>query len=1174
MRAGIIAVALFFIPYGAGASALFSQIEGITGVAAGEDSHFQIVDSDYLNVSLNSTEPIRVRLESIPNVVTMRLEPMSISATSTLMTIAGFMPDTAYYKYEDNYHNLDAFISDGNGEYTYTQDISKPHFVFIQPKKSTKFINNDATGGDCASIGTWDSATLTCTLTTDLAETVEIDGDNITLDGGGHLTKGSDTGSGVYLDMRSGVTIKNLRIENFSYGVNMNNSNSNHIENNAFANDDNQGVVLSRSHMNTVSGNTVSLLTSSADRHQGFVLYGSHDNVFQDNTIVLNTRAGTGRHQGIALFSSDRNSFISNIVSDTYQGILLFGSHDNILRDNVIQMSVKEGLAIFTPTSGNQVYHNNFFSNGAKMVDYGGAADTFNLSEPDGGNYRDTFDESVEGCDDADSNGFCDAPYVFIGGQDALSWTTQDGWKDPPKPRISNVLFLPGIEGSRLYEGTGCGKTAEEKLWEPYESLWGVLRGIGDGKARDLSLDLSGASVCSDIYTKGDDVIDTVRGSNIYKSFLNEMNGLKVDGTVNDWKPVAYDWRLSLDDLLNKGSEHEGRIYYEEATSTPYIEQTLRALATSSKSGKVTIVAHSNGGLVAKALLNRLGSEASKSLVDKIVMVGVPQSGAPESLGAVLMGYDAGIYKYGFPILSNAAARALAQNSPMAYHLLPSEEYLLSIASDTDHPVARFAGDGYVKEIAAYGSTITSSIELDDFLLAKEGGRKKPKASDTGSAEVLNQTLIDYANSTHAILDPWTPPADIEVSQVAGWGADTVAGIDFYTAPSSIFSLFKPQRKYRPLFIEDGDGTVPVPSALLIASSTSVKRYWIDLSSFYKETKIKRDHKDLFEIPSLEEFIKNIITNVAGSLPAYISTSQPASMTDNKKLIFFLRSSRASPPPDSSESEEAPIRIAMEVTDPSGKKTGIAEDDSITEEIPDSTYGEFGEVQYLIVPAPASPGGRYELTLHGQTSGGGQGSMFSLDIQESVAGVAGALATLADIPLVASTTASLTITESIATASPLVVDEKGDGTEIITLTPIAGETVKYAPPAPVVRASGGAAYSAYVPFIVPVSVSSSISPVLDVSVATILAVATTAPATTTLPVIIIADASAQSPTVSPRVPRHLPLSPSLSISADAFPDLSQTASVYGASQQPVFKKIGETVYNSLYGFWVILKRLF
>ena len=110
----------------------------------------------------------------------------------------------------------------------------------------------------------------------------------------------------------------------------------------------------------------------------------------------------------------------------------------------------------------------------------------------------------------------------------------------PPDPCVvpgacaSNVLFLPGIEGSRLYEGTACGKLVEEKLWEPVgDTFLSILRGAGDDKVRDLSLDSSGSSVCSDIYVKEGDIVDTVRGSNIYKSLIGEMNELEADDTIN-----------------------------------------------------------------------------------------------------------------------------------------------------------------------------------------------------------------------------------------------------------------------------------------------------------------------------------------------------------------------------------------------------------------------------------------------------------------------------------------------------------------------------------------------------------------------------------------------------------------------------------------------------------------
>jgi parallel beta-helix repeat protein len=1168
MRAGIIAVA-FFIPCVAGASALFSQMSDLSGVAEGEASHFQITDSDYLNISLESTEIIKLKLESVPKVITMRIKSVSAEATSTQITITGLMPDTLYYRYEDNLHNLTEGLSDGSGAYSYVQDLSKPHLVFIQPRKSTKFIQNDATGGDCASMGIWDSATLTCTLMADIAETIQIDSDGVTLDGGGHTTDGaSGAVNGVFLDTKTGVTIKNLVIKDFSYGVFFNASSnsvissstvsgareaislesslSNTIKNNDLRNN-RYAISLSNSNDNSVRNNNISIDISSSRRHQAVVLFGSSDNLLEGNSITMNNDMDPGIHQGVLLFDSFRNTIRNNNLSKIYQALLLFDSN------------------------GNKVYNNNFSSNGTPAMVFGDMANMFS-SEPGGGNYWDNFDESAEGCEDADADTVCDAAYSFTGGQDTAAWVINDGWNIPLGPKVSNVLFLPGIEGSRLYEGNGCGKATEEKLWEPFESVWKAVRGVGDKKVGDLSLDSTGASMCADIYAKEGDVIEAVNGNKIYASLVSEMNGLKSDGTINDWKPVAYDWRLSLDDLLSKGTQRGEKIFYEEATSTPYIEQTLRALAASSKTKKVIIIAHSNGGLVTKALLNKLGGETAKSLVDKIILVGVPQSGAPADIGATLVGHDAGIYgKYGVWVVSNAAARTLVQNSPMAYHLLPSEDYLKSTAGDAAHPVIRFSGKAYAKEAAAYGSTIANKSTLDDFLLAKEGDRKKPKPSDLNSAEILNPALIDYANSTHAVLDAWMPPPGVEVNQIAGWGVDTIQGIDFYTASTTITTFFNSKRRYKPIFIEDGDGTVPVPSALMVASSTEVKRYWVNLDKFNREQLSSRRHKDIFEIPSLKEFIKNIITNSTSTLPVYISSSQPPSAVENKKLIFFLHSSPASQASTTSEREDSPVRVTLQVKRPSGEITGIAEDDSITEDVLGSTYGEFGEVRYIIVPES----GPYELMLRGQANSGwasgGQGGTFALSIQESSGDIVTTTTTIADIPLTASTTASLTISGSIDTTSALTVDENGNGENIITITPKVGETVNYElpqqpspePPVPEIppaRAAGGPGYSPYI----PPAVSTPL--VLGVSTTTHLSAA----ATTT----VFITSTPRHSVATRRTPKRPTASTPSATTVHTFPNLSQTASVYGVSQQSALKKMGKTVYNSLHSLLRTLKSLF
>ncbi|MHC4105870.1 MAG: hypothetical protein ACYSR9_13085, partial [Planctomycetota bacterium] len=79
------------------------RIEG-TGI------YFAVTDSNYLNITFESSEPVHLSLESVPEMVVMHLEAGE-GATSTEITLNGFLPSTTYYKYEDDYHNEVAFTT-------------------------------------------------------------------------------------------------------------------------------------------------------------------------------------------------------------------------------------------------------------------------------------------------------------------------------------------------------------------------------------------------------------------------------------------------------------------------------------------------------------------------------------------------------------------------------------------------------------------------------------------------------------------------------------------------------------------------------------------------------------------------------------------------------------------------------------------------------------------------------------------------------------------------------------------------------------------------------------------------------------------------------------------------------------------------------------------------------
>jgi hypothetical protein len=426
----------------------------------------------------------------------------------------------------------------------------------------------------------------------------------------------------------------------------------------------------------------------------------------------------------------------------------------------------------------------------------------------------------------------------------------------------------------------------------------------------------------------------------------------------------------------------------------------------------VTIIAHSNGGLVAKALLQKLGPEAG-NLVDKVIFVAVPQSGAPETISDLLFGQDF-IYKLfsfiPYHIVSKSVVREFTLNSPMAYHLLPSQAYFDSV-QDPNRPVVLFEGTHiYSADQAQYGSTIDTAQELSHFILGTDG-RSQPAVTDTKDPAIGNPNLTSYTSTLHSTLDAWTPPVGVSVFQIAGWGNDsTIAGIDFYEQPKDIFGtgILGYSGEYRPIFTEDGDGTVPVPSALLMSTSTdNVKRYWANL-------KVEgTNHGTILSSAHLKEFIGNLISGDA-TVPESVSET-PFASDASKKLIFVLHSP-----------------LTLELYDKNGNHTGLNGAGLVEDNIPSTHYGEFGDVKYAI----AAAGSTYKLVMKGQGNG-----TFSLDIQEQSGNTVTQTTTLADIPVTSSTLAALTITSGAIDASSLQVDENGDGSVDYELAPRVGRTL-------------------------------------------------------------------------------------------------------------------------------------
>ena len=568
---------------------------------------------------------------------------------------------------------------------------------------------------------------------------------------------------------------------------------------------------------------------------------------------------------------------------------------------------------------------------------------------------------------------------------ETLHFTIEDVSASCVADCFSNVLFLPGLESSRLYRPNVIGPDIH--LWEP--SFFGLDH-------EKLMMKPDGTPALPGIYTK--DIIDEAFTANIYKSFIEKMDELVADGTINEWNDFPYDWRFDINDIVNYPTAL--------ATTTISLIAEVERLAAGSKSGKVTIISHSNGGLVGKVLLSELEYQGKANLVGKFIMVAVPQLGTPKTIATLLHGEA--MPSQLFPFVAKAREiREMAENMPSGYALLPSAEYFARVLD----PVVEFVDNGsplMQPFVDSYGLAITNTTELNDFLLGTDG-RSKPAENDVMNPNILNADLITQGEANHIVLDSWHAPDGIEVIQIVGWGVPTIRGIRYKEARLTGSACAVSNCRFldhEPILTIDGDETVVVPSASLLTINT----YYLNLREYNRfiNLKINREHADIMEMDQLLLFVANLIQDDS-TIPLFVETSKPTFDPDSAPA---LRISIHSP-------------VSLDLYDESGRHTGVATSTIglpvIEEQIPNSYYFDMGEGKY----AGADVLGTTTIRLHGLALG-----TFTLDIERTVGDMVTASTTFANIPVTASSTALLDIGDSTnLPASKLSVDVDGDGVE-------------------------------------------------------------------------------------------------------------------------------------------------
>ncbi len=595
----------------------------------------------------------------------------------------------------------------------------------------------------------------------------------------------------------------------------------------------------------------------------------------------------------------------------------------------------------------------------------------------------------------------------------------------------SSILFIPGLEGSRLYRpeaGVPANgmTTTTNQLWEPNRN----------DDVRKLFLNSNGSSTDSSIYA-GEPIGKALGFVGVYRKFMDFLDDLSRDGTINEWKAFGYDWRKPISEVV-AGRE-------KRATTTESLVETVENLASNSRTGKITLIAHSNGGLVAKYLVKTLGEMGKGGLIDNVISVAVPYLGTPEAILALLHGYNQSLG--GGLIVKDSVSRELGMNMASAYSLLPSKEYFSKIFS----PTIAFASTT-IEGINSgqYPASINTADNQLAFITDSLNVRKDPAMSDTSLPIRGNVLLASMSDFIHNILDPFKWPATITRWGILGWNARTSQGITYDNKSVCVGIPFLGRKcVYKPTYdavtTVMGDGTVVAPSAAYDSGNVISE----NLGEISDAEGKKISHVNILEASSTQRTIESIvksggaINSTSNSLPAGTTLGEP----DYSKEKTFLAFTTHSP-------------VELHVYDSQGRHVGVVnslagvEDDVITkidEEIPHSDFYFTGDEDdhESHIYIPDDDGQQYSVVIKGLAVGS-----FSFDLKKIRAGkVLDSVEynSLPVTPLMIATTTVLSdlrdgqITTTLASSTPLLkVDIDGDGSaDIVAKQNVDGDPIAY-----------------------------------------------------------------------------------------------------------------------------------
>lgn len=248
---------------------------------------------------------------------------------------------------------------------------------------------------------------------------------------------------------------------------------------------------------------------------------------------------------------------------------------------------------------------------------------------------------------------------------------------DKTRQKLGNVILLPGIMGSSLLAVDQNGVE---------DNIWLSLRSLAFGKLRRLELNPDGKT------NKNNEIIKTpsVFGG-LFRGFMFDYYSLALEALQAE--PFTYDWRLDI------------------RTSAQHLAEFIRQKFFGQK---VSLVAHSMGGLVARSFIFQF-PDLWDTMKGNLIMLGTPNRGSFDAVQA-LIGENKTIKRLElFDIRNNKESlMRIFHSFPGLYQLLPEKTTsaeLYQRETWSNFPTVRF--DSHLQDVERFHQELTTPSTID-----------------------------------------------------------------------------------------------------------------------------------------------------------------------------------------------------------------------------------------------------------------------------------------------------------------------------------------------------------------------------------------------------------------------------------------------------------------------------